>query len=238
MYKRNVFDSQKELKIISKNNKEFFTKAKFGPSKITRIPLNINEELAFFVGAIIGDGHLKKSKLQISIELSNKNLIKYLRDICKNIFQREFNIIPVKIRKGKIQTFNMCMDSKSIYNLLKAVFEIPSGKKSNIVRVPKYIIKSNRKIKIAFLKGIMATEGGKRRRCFGLSTASKQMWKDLELIFNDVGIPISKDKWVHKKYKKEYYGISFKEQYMSLLEAGVPEWSNGLRLGRSSLVLA
>ena len=89
-YKQDILKSQEDLKIISENENEIITKAKFGPSKMTRIPLNINEELAFFVGAVIGDGHLKKSKFQMSIELSNKNLIKYLRKICKNNFQREF----------------------------------------------------------------------------------------------------------------------------------------------------
>ena len=238
MYKKEVINSQSGLKIISKNNKEMTTKAKYGPSKITRIPFYINEELAFFVGAIIGDGHLKRSKFQITFEVSNKRLINYMRCICKKIFKRKFNIISVKIRKGKIPTFNMLIDSKSIYSLLKEVFEIPPGKKSYIVKVPKHIIKGEKEIKIAFLQGIMATEGGKRRRGFGLSTASEKMWKGLEIIFKDVGIPISTDSWVHKKYKKEYYGISFKEEYMSLLNAGVPERSNGLRLGRSSLVLA
>ncbi|MCX6747079.1 MAG: hypothetical protein NTU63_03005 [Candidatus Pacearchaeota archaeon] len=64
----------------------------------------------------------------------------------------------------------------------------------------------------------MATEGGKRRGGFGLSTASERLWRDLIQMFNDVGIPVSKDKWTHKKYKKNYYGISFKEKYISLFK--------------------
>lgn len=238
MYKKEVINSQSELNIISENHKEITTKAKYGPSKITRIPLYIDEELVFFVGCIIGDGHLKKSKLQTTIELTNKELITYISKICNNLFNRKFNITAVKLREGKKQSYHICIDSKSIYNLLNKVFEIPIGKKSHIVNVPKYITKGKKRIKIAFLQGIMATEGGKRQRGFGLSTASEKMWKGLSLIFKDVGIPISIDKWVHKKYKKEYYGITFKEKYLSLLYAGVPEWSNGLRLGRSSLVLA
>jgi len=216
-YKKEVIKSQEKLKKIAINNKEIITKAKFGPSKPTRIPLSINEELSFFIAAIIGDGHLKKNKLQISIECSNKRLIMYIKKICKKLFNREFNIHPVKIRKGRKPTFNLIIDSKAIYNLLKEIFEIPSGKKSNIVKIPRYIIQTNKKIKIAFLKGIMATEGGKRRRGFGLSTSSEQLWKDLINLFEDVGIPVLKDKWIYKKYKKKYYGISFKSNYMPLL---------------------
>ena len=236
--KRKIISSQKGLEIISKNNKEIFTKAKFGPSKITRIPLCINEKLAFFVSAIIGDGHLKKSKFQITIELTNKKLINYLSNICKELFNRKFNVLRVKLRKGKQQSYHMCMDSKSIHNFLNSVFEIPIGKKSHIVKIPRIILNSNKKIKIAFLNGLLATEGGKRRRGFGLSTASEHLWKDLDLIFKDIGVIISKDSWIHKKYKKKYYGITFKEEYISLLNAGMPEWSNGRDLGSRSLVLA
>ncbi|MAG78930.1 hypothetical protein CMI40_00965 [Candidatus Pacearchaeota archaeon] len=215
--KKDVIKSQKELKIISINNKWIFTKAKFGPSKPTRIPLLIDEELAFFVAAIIGDGHLRKNKLQISIEISNKKLLESIKKMCKKLFNRKFNIHKIKKREGKKQTYNLIIDSKAIYNLLNIVFKIKKGKKSNIVKVPKIILKSNKSIKASFLIGIMMTEGGKRRRGIGLSTSSKQLWKDLIKIFSDIGIKVLKDKWIYKKYKKEYYGISFKREFLYII---------------------
>ena len=234
-YKKDIINSQKDLKIILQNNQELITKAKYGPSKQTKIPLDLNKELAFFVGAIIGDGHIRKDKFQISIEGANKKLLKYIQAICRNIFNREFNIHPVKIKEGRKPTFSLLMDSKSIYNLLKDVFEIPSGKKSHIVKAPKHIIESNKQIKKAFLNGIMSTEGGKRKRGYGMSTASKQLWNDLVKLFNDVKIKTLVDKWTHKKYKREYYGLSFKKEYLSII-AGVPERSNGVGLGPTGLV--
>ena len=217
-YKKAVLDSQKELKIISKDNDFILTKAKYGPSKLTKIPFCLDENLAFFVAAIIGDGHLKKSKLQISIELTDKKLLSFLKIICQNIFDRDFNIRSIKIREGRKPSFAMVIDSKSIYNFLRDVFEIPSGKKSHLVKIPEFIKNSNQNIKIYFLKGIMATEGGKRRRGYGLSTASLVLWKDLITLFEEVGIPVLRDKWIYQKYKKEYYGISFKEEYMKKLK--------------------
>ena len=216
-YKEKTLLSQKDLKTISKNNLRIITKAHYGPSKPTTIPLILNKELAFFVAAIIGDGHIKKNKLQISFECTNLALISYLQEICKEIFKRKFNITKVKLREGKKPSSNLLIDSKAIYNLLTDVFEIPPGKKSNIVKVPEVIINSKKSIKIAFMKGIMATEGGKRKRGYGLSTASKKLWEDLIKIFEDIEIPVLKDKWTHKSYKKEYYGISFKERYIDSL---------------------
>lgn len=63
----------------------------------------------------------------------------------------------------------------------------------------------------------MFTEGGKRRRGYGLSTASKQLCDDLSDLFLEIGIPNTKDKWIYKRYKKEYYGIVFKTAYYTNL---------------------
>ncbi len=216
-YKKSVLLSQKDLKVIKEDKEGIYVKAKYGPSKLTRIPFDLGEGLSFFVGAIIGDGHLKKDKLQVSIELSDKDLIIYLKDICKNLFDREFNILNVKLREGRKPTWVMRIDSKAIYNLLKDVFEISSGKKSHIVKVPGLIKESNDEIKISFLKGIMATEGGRRRRGYGLSTASEELWEGLIILFNEVNIPVLKDSWIYQKYKKKYYGICFRKEHMKRL---------------------
>lgn len=208
--KDRIKESQKELKLISTNPKEIIVKAKFGPSKPTKIPLKINEELAFFIGAIIEDGHLKKDKHQITLEGTNIKLLNFLQKICKELFEREFNINSVKKREGKKQSDNLVMDSKAIYNLLNNVYEIPIGKKSHIVKIPKEIFNSTKSIKSAFLIGIMMTDGGKRRRNVGLSTASKKLWEDLIKLFKKIEIKMLIDKWIYKKYDKEYYGITFK----------------------------
>lgn len=216
-YKTSVINSQKELKIINKTKDYLITKAKYGPSKETIIPLVLTKELSFLVATIIGDGHLKKSKKQISIELTDFNLLKQIQKYCKRVFDRKFNINQVKQRFGRKQSWQIPMDSKAIYNFLNQTFEIPIGKKSHIVKVPEFIKNSNKKIKKAFLQGIMLTEGGKRRRGYGLSTASKELQKNLVDLFTDIGIPTSKDKWIYKKYKKEYYGLIFKKDYYDFL---------------------
>lgn len=141
----------------------------------------------------------------------------YIKDSCKILFNREFNLGKERVREERKNSWNMVIDSKSIYLLLKEVFEIPSGKKSDIVKVPNHIKNASKKIKIAFLKGIFATEGGKRKRGYGLSTASKELWEGLIILFNDLNMPVLKDSWEHKKYKKKYYGLSFKKEYITQL---------------------
>ncbi|MEK6935332.1 MAG: hypothetical protein AABW67_00945 [Nanoarchaeota archaeon] len=215
--RKEILKSQTDLKIIDINKIRVITKAKFGPSKETQINFLLDENLSFYIATIIGDGHLKKAKLQIAIELSNKKLIDYIQKTCVKLFNRNFNIHPVKQRERKQLTYQMVMDSKSIYLLLNKVFEIPIGKKSNIVYVPKIIKKANKSIKSAFLIGIMLTEGGNRRRGIGMSTASEKLWKDLIQIFKEIGIKVFTDKWIYKKYNKEYYGFYFKKDKINLI---------------------
>ena len=218
-YKQQAINSQTDLKIIKRTKNHIITKAKFGPSKKTFIPLNLTEELSFFTATIIGDGHLKKSKKQISIELSNKKLLQNIQKTCKNLFKRSFNIRAVKLRKAKKQSWHMNIDNKAIYNLLNQVFEVPIGKKTHIMHVPELIKKANKSVKSAFLEGIIATKSGKRqgRNRLGLSTASPQLWLDLTSLFQELGIKIRVDKWVYRKYKKEFYGLSFiKEDLVKL----------------------
>ena len=209
-YREAVILSQKDLNILNIDDGFITVLAKYGPSKVTKIPLFLNPEIAFFSASIIGDGHLRKSKLQIDFEVGNKNLILQLIDICERNFNRIFNL-KSRIVAGK-KFYHVFIDSKAIYNFLRYVFEIPPGKKSHLVKVPDFIKFSSNEIKDAFLKGIMATEGGRRKRGYGLSTASRVLWSDLAELFKDVGINTLKDKWTHQTYKKEYYGLSFKEQ--------------------------
>ncbi|MCH7850801.1 MAG: hypothetical protein IH845_04120 [Nanoarchaeota archaeon] len=225
--KKLVLESQKDLNILRITKDYIVVKAKYGPSKETRIPLTLSKDLSIFVSMIIGDGHLKKSKKQITIELSDKKLIEYFKKICFKIFNREFNINPVKPRPNKKQSWHIPIDSKAIYNLLNQVFEVPIGKKSHTVKVPKIIKSSKKEFKRAFLQGIMLTEGGKRRRGYGLSTASKTLWEDLQILFENIGIPIKNDKWLYKKYKKEYYGLVFKKDFYPILMRGCRSGQTG-----------
>lgn len=211
-FKKRVINSQKELKLISELPLKIIVKAKYGPSQETQIPLELGEELSFLSALIIGDGHLKKSKFQISFECTNRDLVIFLRTICKRLFNREFNINDVKLRPLKKQSFHMCIDSKAIYNLLNLVFEIPIGKKSDIVKIPLIILNSkDESIKAAFILGIMATEGGNRRRGLGLSSASKELRDNTMTTLESMGIKVLTDEWTNSKYNKKYYGLVYKK---------------------------
>ena len=208
-YKGDIINSQKELDILKKTKTYLIVKAKYGPSKPTKIPLLLSEKLACFVAAIIGDGHLRKNKFQINLVGFDKQNILNFQIIAQEIFNRRFNIMDG--RENDKDRYCLIMDSKAIHQLLLEVFEIPSGKKSERVIVPKYIQLANKSIKASFIIGLLIAEGGVRRRGYGMSTASKILWDNLEELFLSLNIEIKRDRWINKKYQKEYYGLSFKK---------------------------
>jgi DNA-binding transcriptional regulator WhiA len=216
-FRDSVMSSQQQLNIISKNDNSLLVKAKYGPSKETKIPLILNEKLSFFVATVIGDGHIKKDKLQIVIELTNYKLLKEITNIVKDLFDREIKIHTRASELNRRESFVIYIDGKAIYELLNKSFGISRGKKCDIVNIPHFIKKSDNSIKSAFLLGIMVTEGGNRRRGYGLSTASKKLRDDSFEMIKEMGIKVSKDEWTHKKYKKKYYGLAYKKEEIRML---------------------
>lgn len=196
---------------INKKGDFLYAKAKFGPSKQVKIPIKLNQDLACFVGIIIGDGNLKKTKQRLTIELVDKRLIKKIQNLTYLLFEKKV-IIHKRIDKRpkrKIRYY-LNINSAAIYDLMNQTFNIPKGKKSDKVTTPLLILKANESIKRAFLIGIMVTDGGKRRwRHIGLSSASEKLRNSISDILNDLKINHKLDKWIHKKYKKTYFGLYF-----------------------------
>src|SRR6185503_3499200 len=121
-YKKEVLVSLQGLNILKQDEKEVSVKAKYGPSKPTRIPLFIDEFLACFVAAIIGDGHLRKDKFQIVLDGFNQDNILSFQKISNDLFKRNFNIMTIK-EEGK-DSYRLVMDSKAVYVLLNKIFEV------------------------------------------------------------------------------------------------------------------
>ncbi len=95
-YKKEVLQLSRRFKIIAQNKSYLLVQARYGPSPPIKLPLKINEDLSCFVGAIIGDGHLRKDKYAISIEVTNKELLTILSRIVLRLFGIKTTIRKVK----------------------------------------------------------------------------------------------------------------------------------------------
>ena len=206
------------MRLISLNKDNIFVQAKYGPSKVVKLPLKISDDLSCLVAFIIGDGHLLKNKFRTSIESSNKNLLLIASKIVKDLFNIKTSIKKIKKRDRKKQTYHLTIYSKAIQELLSIIFKIPRGKKSNIVRVPKQISLRDKKIKGAFIIGLLAAEGSRRGKYnVRICSASIGLLEDVKKILKDLKIDSKIESWINKKYKKEYYSIFFERNSLNSL---------------------
>ncbi len=117
--------------------------------------------MAELLGAHTGDGTLYKVKTSLVWELRGALGEKeyYTMNICpliKKIFGLE---IESKFRNGgKCGVWGVQTSNKSITNML-VNYNFKPGTKTYSVSVPKYIFKSNIKVKRAFVRGLFDTDG-------------------------------------------------------------------------------
>ena len=230
-YRDKVFILGDRMRLITLNKKYVSVQAKYGPSKVVKIPLVISPELSSLVALVIGDGHLMKEKFKTTIESSNKNLLKVLVFIIKKLFDIKASIKNIKKRDRKKQTYHLTVYSKAVQELFSIVFNISRGKKSNIVKVPEEIYKGENKIKEAFIIGLLAAEGSRKGKYnVRICSASKDLVMGTQRILLDLHINSRIESWINKKYKKEYYSLSFKRYHLDSLMRGCRSGQTGLIL--------
>jgi len=217
-YKTEVLKLAKIMRTDSLDGESIYLRAKYGPSKSVKVPLRMTEELVCLVGMIIGDGHLKKNQFTTTIEISNKRTLEILSQIIFQLFDIKTTVIPVRKRDGRLQTYHLTVYSKAVQELLSQVFEIPKGKKSNIVDVPKNVTIQEKSIQNAFIIGLLITEGSRKdRKRVRLASSSERLLRNTQKMLTNLNIQSYVTKWTYKKYKREFYELSFKKVYLDNL---------------------
>ena len=230
-FRENVIKLSNRMLLISRDKSYIYVKAKYGPSRIVKLPLKLGEDLTCFIAVVIGDGYLSKEKFRTTIECCNKNLLEALSRIVKLNFDIEPTIKEIKKRPGKLQTYHLSIYSKAVQELLNLVLKIPRGKKSNVVRVPEYIIKSNPKLCASFIIGLLAAEGSRKGKNYlRICSASRNLLEDTKKMLKQLKLSSKINSWINKKYKKEYYSLSFERNLKSLMR--------GCRSGQTGLILS
>lgn len=122
----------------------------------------LNENLAEFIGAYLGDGTLTKYFIRISGDYRYD--LPYFNYLSKLIFKL-FGIKPIIIKEKRlVNTAHLLIFSKKICSFLKDDYGIKYGHKiRNKTCVPKDILK-DKELSIACLRGLVDTDGSVSRR--------------------------------------------------------------------------
>ena len=128
------------------------------------LPAKLDEDLAEFVGIVVGDGHLnyevrEDSKFySVTISCNFTEDMNYFTNTISHLFKKLFNTNLSIIKSKSFNYFNAVKCSKSIVNFLSLNFSIPIGNKTSNIKIPINIINSNNPIKAAFIRGLADTD--------------------------------------------------------------------------------
>ncbi len=213
-----IFGLKEEVKALI-DSCDFFSSTTRRPFKM---PHKVNPNLAYLLGAILGDGHIRKDGDKIYFEVSEEWLAKKFIEKVENVFEHKLSL-GSRNDRGKPRCV-VNFDNKLALRLFTEIFGIPRGKKRHKIVVPEIIKKCSPDIKIAFLEGVFDTDGGNRSRgYFGLTSASKQFRDDVAELIETLNIKVYKDEWVNKLYNRSYYGLKINKKNNIPFIAGVPE---------------
>ena len=216
------------LIIINESDSFITVKSKTGPSPIVTLPKNTSFKLLVLLGLILGDGHLKKAKPKIFYESINYNIVAYVKELLKEVFQLNCKL---RTRYRRNQTFYYIdPNNRAVQTYINKVFDVPIGKKSSIIKMPRNLDTVKR---AQLFIGYFIADGGIKMKGLSITSKSSQIINDCETLFNELKIKSYKGKWYNKKYKDWYYSIKFKTlDLIKLLNyAGVSERSNEPGLG-------
>ena len=191
-------------------------------------PKKINENIARVTAMLIGDGSLP-------IKHNGEGKRNYLLYFCNTdyslvnkfstIIENEFKIsgrISERQRKNRKIIYEYNKYSKEICEYFNNEMQVPYGEKSNKVIVPEKIKRSNKKIKNAFLWGLIETDGGiKREKGLIFHCASRKLLEDVSTLVNEIYK-------INKKEVKEYKQNEFKSYQLTFTKH---ETENILKLG-------
>ena len=186
---------------------------------VTVKKIHLTADTAYLAGLIIGDGHLAnstKSKTdlspdyQIMIDISDIDFLSEVHLIIKSIINTKSVPKESKVRGNRISRHYLCIRNKHLFYFLNRDMEIPKGKKSDTIIVPKLIIGGSGDAKKHFLAGYFDADGGFRGQSLGFTTASKDMNKGVSSLLTYFGIEHGLDSWINQKYGKRFFGIRIK----------------------------
>jgi ribonucleotide reductase alpha subunit len=204
-----------------------------------RLPEVLDEDLAYLVGYMHGDGYVqigKKVTWQApkAIKLATADAYPDIRQALIDITRRVFNIEPV-INDGDGAVKNV-----AIYSRLMIEWLIANGllkAKAESIRVPEAIFRSPSSVQAAFIAGYFDADGCNRGRKggYGIDSISRAMLEDVQMILAANGIVSqigttdrSAQGW-QTIYRLTVTGAGFKRRFAAFVPTHKANNSNGVR---------
>jgi len=160
----------------------------------------INKRIARLIGFVLADGTIfvqkgrfkdgrgywyNGTKKRIRIINAQEEVLKK----AKEDLEKEFKIVARRYKREKYNCEVIESEQQKVVNKF-IQWGVPSGKKSNIIRIPSVIFQSTNNIKAEFLKALFSCDGFicKKGENIEYYSNSKNFQKDLQLLLQHFGI--------------------------------------------------
>ena len=130
------------------SEKELMIK-KIKATKFINFPTYLTDDLAEFLGYVMGDGHLDKEGKYVEITTENPEIKNRVIELSKKIFGLE---VYVKKDPRTKKTEHLIISSTTLIEIIHKIFGIPLGKKGKLLSISKVIFESKNSIIQKFLK--------------------------------------------------------------------------------------
>jgi len=140
------------LQIAFDGNYSFIIK-----KKVTKLPRELNKELAYYVGYLQGDGYLESDKKSFGFADEYKSQIEKIKLMTMDLFEIESKIYELFSRLATKPCYHLLVNSFIVNSFIGVVFGVNKGIKINL-RIPKIILE-NRFLLPDYISGLYDADG-------------------------------------------------------------------------------
>ncbi|MEK6811013.1 MAG: DEAD/DEAH box helicase [Nanoarchaeota archaeon] len=155
---------------------------KYGKSDFVKIPYQLNQKVAYIIGAMMGDGHLGNRKNHggevVFSDLDRESVSNEFKEAIKEVFGVEMK----RENKKGLVAYNSALS-----NVLMEL-GIPKGNKSRKIKIPKFLFFANNENICGFIKGIFDTDGSASKYGVSISSVNENFIGELKWLFLRIGI--------------------------------------------------
>ena len=184
-----------------------------------KLPQVMNEDLAYFLGVIAGDGYISKPKPNQRggwvIQMCEDDYVfqtKIYIPLVKRLFGSKPKLYINKRKDGR-RNYYSNLHSFIVVIYLTKILKIRNGRKVDKVQIPKAIIKhKNIRLRLAFIRGLFDTDGTVTSGRVRFSTISKKLASQVRCVLGENEIGHSENIWLKNSSSKILYTIEIRKK--------------------------
>ena len=150
--------------------------------KAIRVPSIVDEEMASFLGYLLGDGHLSRVKRQVGLTTGDADQAEAFSSLAGSLFG-----LQARLRLDGTR-WRVALYSEALSDFLQDAFEIPSGPSARRKHVPAAVLRSPAPVVAAFLRSYFDCDGYAGSAGVVLSTSSERMSVEVQVLLLNFGI--------------------------------------------------